>query len=145
VLLPTALPTSVFVSSGVSDNESHFIFSGRTRKALQFSEELKTATIIGDLPFQVGNSTVYSTTAISNGQDGVWLFAGNRPRATNPILLFNLITNDMDVQIANTTTLPTLYQVPVSVRDGKYGYLIGGLGRYTESDGTYYPTHGIVR
>jgi hypothetical protein len=145
VLLPTALPSPVYFSSGVSLKGSHFIFSGQERNALQFSEELETATIISDLPFQVGTSTFLSTTAISNGQDGVWLFAGNSPRATNPILLFNVTTYDVDVQIANTTTLPTLYQVPSSVRDGKYGYLIGGLGKLTESDGTYYPTDGILR
>jgi hypothetical protein len=143
--LPTTLPSSVYASSGVSINGSHFIFSGRTRSVLEFSEEFEVGKIIGDLPFQVGTSTVASTTAIPNGQDSVWLFAGSSQRATNPILLFNVTTKDVDVQVANTTTLPTLYQVPVSVSDGRNGYIIGGLGYASESDGSYYPTNGILR
>jgi hypothetical protein len=145
VRLPTTLPSSVYVSSGVSINGSHLIFSGQGRSVLEFSEESEAVKIIGDLPFQVGTSTVYSTTAIPNGQDGVWLFAGNSPRATNPILLFNVTTKDVDSQVTNTTSLPTLYKVPVSVSDGRNGYLIGGFGYVGESDGSYYPTNGILR
>jgi hypothetical protein len=145
VRLPTTLPSKVYVSSGVSINGSHILFSGEPRNVLEFSEESEAVKIIGELPFQDDNLTVLSTAAIPNGQDSVWLFAGNSQRATNPILLFNVTTKDVDVQVANTTTLPTLYQVPVSVSDGRNGYIIGGLGYASESDGSYYPTNGILR
>jgi hypothetical protein len=108
VRLPTTLPSSVYASSGVSINGSHFIFSGRTRSVMEFSEEFEVGNVIGDLPFQVDTCTVASTTAIPNGQDGVWLFAGNSAKATNPVLLFNVTTKDVEVHVANTTTLPTL-------------------------------------
>jgi hypothetical protein len=143
--LPTTLPSSVDVSSGVSIDGSHFIFSGDPSNVLEFSEDSEAVKIIGDLPFQDDNLPVLSTAAIPNGQDSVWLFAGNSPRATNPILLFNVTTKDVDSQVANTTSLPTLYQVPVSVSDGRNGYLIGGLGELRENDGSYYPTNGILR
>jgi hypothetical protein len=145
VRLPTTLPSSVYASSGVSINGSHIIFSGQGRNVLEFSEESEAVKIIGDLPFQVGTPNVYSTTAIPNGQDCVWLFAGNSPRATHPILLFNVTTKDVESQVTNTTSLPTLYKVPVSVSDGRNGYLIGGFGYVSESDGSYYPTNGILR
>jgi N-acetylneuraminic acid mutarotase len=145
VRLPTTFPTAVYASSGVSINGSHYIFSGRLRNVLVFSEESEAVKIVGDLPFQDDNLTVLSTAAILNGQDSVWLFAGNSPKATNPVLLFNVTTKDVDVQVANTTTLPTLYQVPVSVSDGRNGYIIGAFGNVRESDGSYYPTNGILR
>jgi hypothetical protein len=144
VRLPTTLPSPIYASSGVSINGSHVIFSGQARTILEFSEESEAVKIIGDLPFQ-DNLSVLSTAAIPNGQDSVWLFAGNSPRSTNPILLFNVTTKNVDSQVANTTSLPTLYQVPVSVSDGRNGYLIGGLGRLRENDGSYYPTNGILR
>jgi hypothetical protein len=144
VRLPATLPSPVYLSGGVSINGSHFIFSGQTRTVLEFSEKSEAVKIIGELPFQ-DNLPVLSTAAIRNGQDSVWLFAGNEFSAANPVLLFNVTTNGVDVQVANTTTLPTLFQVPVSVRDGRNGYIIGGLGLVRESDGSYYPTNGILR
>jgi hypothetical protein len=144
VRLPTTLPSPVYVSSSVSINGSHFIFSGQARTILEFSEESEAVKIIGDLPFQE-NLPVLSTAAIPNGQDCVWLFAGNSPRATNPILLFNVTTKDVGSQVANTTSLPTLHEAPVSVSDGRNGYIVGGFGMVRESDGSYYPTNGILR
>jgi hypothetical protein len=144
VRLPTTLPSSVYVSSGVSINGIHFIFSGRASNVLEFREDSEAVKIIGDLPFR-DTLLVFSTAAIPNGQDGVWLFAGNNLRPTNPILLFNVTTKNVDSRVANTTSLPTLYSVPVSVSDGENGYLIGGLGKMRESDGSYYPTNGILR
>jgi hypothetical protein len=145
VRLPTTLPAPVYLSGGVSINGTHLIFSSRQRNVLEFSEEFEAVKVIADLPFQVGTSTVFSTTAIPNDKECVWLFAGNNPRATNPILLFNVTTKVVDVQAANTTSLPNLFEAPVSVRDGESGYLIGGFGRVRESDGNYYPTNGILR
>jgi hypothetical protein len=144
VRLPTVLPSPVFVAGGVSINGTIFIFNGRQRNILEFDQESETATIIGDLPFQTGNSTVYSTTAIPNGQDGVWLFAGNDPKATNPVLLFNTANKVVYIPTANSTSMPPLYEVSVSVWDGSYGYLIGGLGKVKESDGSYSPTNGVL-
>jgi hypothetical protein len=75
---------------------------------MEFSEEAGTARIIGDLPFQNGPSFVYSTTTILDRKDGVWVFAGDSPKPTNPILLFNATTKDASSLSANTTLLPTL-------------------------------------
>jgi hypothetical protein len=144
VRLPTALPSPVIMAGGVCINGTIFIFNGRQRNVLEFNQESETAKIIGDLPFRTGTSTVYTTTAISNGQDGVWLFAGYSPKATNPVLLFNTANKVVYIPTANSTSLPTLLEVPVSVWDGSHGYLIGGLGRVEESDGSYHPSNGIL-
>jgi hypothetical protein len=128
----------------VSSNGTIFIFNGGQRNILEFNQESETGKIIGDLPFQTETSPVNSTTAISNGQDGVWLFAGNNPKATNPVLLFNTENKVVYIPTVNSTSLPTLYYVPASVRDGNHGYLIGGLGNAQESDGSYHPTNGII-
>jgi hypothetical protein len=143
--LPTALPYSLFASSGVSVGGTHFIFNAAAREVWEYSEELQTVKIIGDLPFQYGWFPVMSTAAIRTADGGVWLFAGNDPKAPAPVILFNVTTKDVNNQVANTTYLPTLYEEPASVSDGKHGYLIGGLGRLPEADGSYYPTNGILR
>jgi hypothetical protein len=144
VLLPSALPSPVYLAGGVSNNGTIFIFNGRQRCVLEFNQESETANIIGDLPFQTGNSTAYTTIAIADGKDGVWLFAGNNPKATNPILLFNTANKVVTIPTVNSTSLPSLYYKPASVWDGSHGYLIGGLGRAPESDGSYHPTNGIL-
>jgi hypothetical protein len=145
VQLPTALPSPVRQAGGVSTNGTLFIFNGKQRNVLEFNTELEIARIIGDLPFGNGTTTVYSTTAMQNGQDGVWLFAGNQTKASNPLLLFN--TENKSVYIptsANSTLLPTLHYGPASVSDGHRGYIIGGIGRSPEDDGSYHPTNGIL-
>jgi hypothetical protein len=142
--LTTALPSPVLYAGGVSNNGTIFIFNGRQRNVLEFDQKSETAKIIGDLPFQSGTSTVLSTTAIPDGQEGVWLFAGNTPKATNPVLLFNTANKVVYIPIIDSTSLPTLYYQPVSVGDGSHGYIIGGLGWWLESDGSYYPTNGIL-
>jgi hypothetical protein len=140
VLLPTVLPSSVYVSSGVSNNRTHFIFSGQAGNVLEFSEQFQTVKVIADLPFDI-DFPVLSTAAIPTGNDGVWLFAGQMYRVTNPVLLFNLTNKVVYNQVANTSSLPILYQVPASVSDGKHGYLIGALN----IAGDYHPTNGILR
>jgi hypothetical protein len=94
---------------------------------MEFSEETGTGRIIGDLPFQndTSNYIVESTTAISDRKDGVWLFAGNWLKPTNPILLFNTTTKEVYYSSANTTSLPTLYQTPASVSDGRADISLG--------------------
>jgi hypothetical protein len=86
VRLPTALPSRGFYATGVADNGTIFILNGPQGNILEFSESSGTAKIIGDLPFKDGASNVYSTTAIPNGQNSVWLFAGDNPKVTNPVL-----------------------------------------------------------
>jgi hypothetical protein len=140
--LPKELPSPVFTAAGMSVNGTIFIFNGRQGNILEFSETSETAVIIGDLPFQSVNSTVSSTTAIPNGNDGVWLFAGNRP--TNPVLLFNTVNKVVYIPTENVTSLPTLFFQPASVWEGRHGYLIGGLGRAPEIDGSYHPMNGIL-
>jgi hypothetical protein len=144
VRLPTELPSSVVLASGVSINGTIIIFNGRERNILEFNQQSESASIIGDLPFVNGTSTVGSTTAIPNSQDGVWLFGATFPKATNPILLFNTANKVVYIPTVNPTSLPTLFDLPVSVRDGNHGYIIGGFGRVQESDGSYHPTNGIL-
>jgi hypothetical protein len=146
--LPTELPSRILLrAAGVSCNGTIFIFNGIESIIMEFSEQFGTAQIICALPFL--SSYYYgpiSTTAIHNGHDGVWLFAGYSSEATNPILFFN--TTDKVVFIPSlknaTSTLPNLFDVPASMSDGRQGYLIGGLGRLSEHDGSYHPTNGII-
>jgi hypothetical protein len=141
VTLPTQLPSDLYYAGGVSI----LPFNGRERNIMEFSEETGSARIIGDLPFQNGTSPVTSTTAVPDGKDGVWLFAGNDRKPTNPILLFNTTTKDIQSSLANATSMPTLFYLPASVSDGCYGYLIGGLGRAKEIDGCTHPSNGVLR
>jgi hypothetical protein len=145
VRLPKELPSRVFYASGVADNGTIFIFNGQPRNILEFSESSGTAKIIGDLPFKDGDSNVYSTTAIPNGQDSVWLFAGDNPKVTNPVLDFNMTSKIVQISSVDTTSLPTLYGVPSSVSDGLHGFVIGGIGLAREIDGSFHPTNGILR
>jgi hypothetical protein len=144
VQLPSALPSPVVFASGVSSNETIFIFNAAHDNVLEFNQESETAKIIGDLPFQTGDSIVFSSTAIPNGQDGVWLFAGYTTKATNPVVLFNTANKVVYIPTVNSTSLPTLFYQPASVWYGSYGYLIGGIGRAQESDGSYHPSNGIL-
>jgi hypothetical protein len=143
--LPTALPSQVRYSGGVSMSGTIFLFDGYQRTVMEFSEETETASIIADLPFKNDTSAIGFTSAIPHGADGVWLFAGNGKKPTNPILLFNTTTKDVKILSENTTSLPTFYDVPASVSDGHYGYLIGGLGKAKESDGSTHLSNGILK
>jgi hypothetical protein len=121
-----------------------FLFDGYRGKIMEFSEKTETARIIGDLLFQNGTSTVVSTTAIPDGNDGVWVFSGSYVKPSNPVLQFNATTKDVNSSSANTA-LPTLYFRPASVSDGCYGYVIGGLGWARDSDGSTHPSNGILK
>jgi hypothetical protein len=142
--LPTILPSDVFLSGGVSMSGTIFLFDGRKEKLMEFSEDTATARIIGELPFQNGAYTVLSATAILDSKDGVWLFAGDYEKPMNPVLLFNTTTKDVSSSSANTTHFPTL-SYPASISDGHSGYLVGGLGRAKESDGSTHLSNGILR
>jgi hypothetical protein len=145
VQLPTRLPSGLQFAGGVSFNGTIYIFDGQHGSILQFNEESETTTIIGHLPFQLGTGIVTSTTVLPFGKDSVWIFAGNDPKASNPILNFNMTSNSVSIPSLNTSSLPTLYLLPSGVSDGKFGYLIGGLGRAPESNGSYHPSNGILR
>jgi hypothetical protein len=142
--LSTILPSDVFLSGGVSMSGTIFLFGGRKEKLMEFIEDTETARIIGELPFQNGTYTVLSTTAVPDGKDGVWLFAGDYEKPTNPVLLFNTTTKDVSSSSANTTNFPTL-SYPASISDGHFGYLVGGLGRAKENDGSTHQSNGILR
>jgi hypothetical protein len=143
VRLPTELPSPVFNAGGALINGKMFIFNGKGRCVMEFDLESETAKIISGLHFHYGKNPVYSTTAIPIGQDGVWVVAGSYPPADFNVALFNATTrHSMSV---NAYLLPTLYQRPVAVRDGRHGYVIGGLGRRKEEDGTYHRSDGVLR
>jgi hypothetical protein len=143
VRMPTALPSHVDYAAGVSLNGTILIFNGRHGTIMEFNETSETGKVIGELSF--GNSAVASTAAIPNGKGSVWLFAGNSPKATNPVLLFDMATKVVHIPTANSTSSPTLYVAPASVTSDSHGYLIGGLGRASESNGSMHPTSGILR
>jgi hypothetical protein len=143
--LPVDLPASVKFSGGVTINGTMFIFNGQGRNVLEFNQDLGTGRIIGDLPFLPGGSDVDLTTPIPNGKGDVWIVAGNNPRTTNPVLLFNATTKIVTFPSGNKNSFPTLTFGPASVTDGKHGYIIRGLGRLPESDGSYHRSIGILR
>jgi hypothetical protein len=84
VRLQTPLPSLINLAGGVLKNRTMFIFNGPRNRILEFNQESETAELIGELPFHNESSTVYSTPAILTDQEGVWIFAGNNPKATNP-------------------------------------------------------------
>jgi hypothetical protein len=118
---------------------------GLARNVLEFSEETETARVIAELSFYNGTSTVLSVTALPDNNDGIWLFAGNQGKPTYPILQFNTTTRAVQIPNADTTSQPTLYWAPDSVRDGSHGYIIGGIGRAPEGDGSFHPGNGMMR
>jgi hypothetical protein len=152
VELPAYLPSPVHSAGGVSTNGTIFIFNGPYRVVLEFNEELEKAEVIGDFLFQNG-TFFHSTTAIPNGQEGVWLFGGTSEcefesgggKPTNLILYFNTTSKTMSIPNGNFTSLPTLCETPAPVFDGHNGFLIGGLGREWESDGSYRPINGLLK
>jgi hypothetical protein len=149
--LGTTIPSSILYASGHSMNDGTIhIHNGKYgRNVLEYDEVSEKTKVIADLPFQSGVSVVISNTAISYGKDGgVWLFAGNNPKPKNPVLHFNTTTKTMSIPgpSANVSSMPTLYEYPAAVTDGRYyGYLIGGIGRVSEKDGYYHPSNGILR
>jgi hypothetical protein len=132
-------------AAGTSANGTIIIFNGIRRNILEFDEATETANITGDLPFQNGTSTLGSTTAIPDGKDGIWLFGTSDPKPTNPILHFNTVNRTVSIPPVNRTALPTLYADTAAVWDSQHGYLIGGIGRAQEANGSFHPTNGILR
>jgi N-acetylneuraminic acid mutarotase len=148
-LLSAELPSRVVYASGLSNKDGTiFIYNGYTSNIIQFDETSETAKVIADLPFQSDTQAVFSATAIPNGKENgsVWLFAGNNPKPTNPILLFNMVTPTVSIPTGNATfQFPTLYETPATVTDGRDGYVIGGFGRAAERNGSYHPNNGILK
>jgi N-acetylneuraminic acid mutarotase len=147
--LSAELPSPIMYASGLSNKDGTiFIYNGYTRDIIQFEEASETANVIADLPFQSDPQAVFSAAAIPNGKENVsiWLFAGNNPKVTNPILLFNTVTKTVSIPTGNKTSqFPTLYETPATVTDNKDGYIIGGFGRVAERNGSYHPTNGILK
>jgi N-acetylneuraminic acid mutarotase len=146
----TTNPYSILHASGLSMNDGTIlIHNGRYgSNVLEYDELSEQVKVIVDLPFQSSNALVFSNTAIPYGEDGgVWLFAGNNPKPKNPILHFNTTTKTVSIPgpSSNVSYMPTLYEYPAAVTDGRYGYLIGGIGRVPEKDGYYHPSNGILR
>jgi hypothetical protein len=145
VRLSTALPSSLRYAGGVSMNGTMLLFDGHEKHIFEFIEETETATVIAELSFYNGTSTVLSVTALPDNNGGIWLFAGNFEKPTYPILQFNTTSRAVQIPNADTTSLPTLHYAPESVRDGSHGYIIGGIGRAPEGDGSIHPGNGILR
>jgi hypothetical protein len=150
IRLPKELPLRVSHAGGVSSNGIAFIFNfnGAWAHVMEFTEDTESARVGADLPFEdyEVDHTVSSIVAIpAEGKDEVWLFAASTNQLKNPVLLFNVKSRTVSIPSVNTTSLPTFYEVPASVSDGRYGYIIGGMGRVQETDGSYSPRNGILR
>jgi hypothetical protein len=145
VRLPIALPSSIFYDDGVSIIGTILLFDGRGKNILEFSEETETARIIAELSFFHDSSSVATVAALPDNQDGIWLFAENTGNPTYPILQFNTTTKAVQIPNVDTASLPTLSYSPATVRDSSHGYLVGGIGRDPEVDGSYHPGNGILR
>jgi hypothetical protein len=143
--LSTALPSPLPYAGGVSMNGTMLLFDGQRKNILEFSEETETARVIAELSFDDDTYSVTSVTALPDNKDGIWLFAGSSSKPTYPILQFNTTTRAVQIPNADTTSLPRLYYTPDSVRDGSHGYIIGGIGRAPEGDGSIHPGNGMMR
>jgi hypothetical protein len=148
--LSAALPSSVTFASGLANkvDGTILIFNAKFgRNVLEFKEDSGTGRIVGQLPFQSDErALIFSNTGFSNGKGGVWLFSGNDPKTTNPVLFFDTKRKSVKIPTGNSTSkLPTLFENPATVTDGKNGYIIGGIGRAKERDGSYHPGNGILR
>jgi hypothetical protein len=143
--LSTALSSSLSWAGGVSINGTILVFDGRGRNILEFSEETETATVTAELSFYNGTYNVLYVTALPDNNDGIWLFAGSSSKPTYPILQFNTTTRAVQIPNADTKSLPYLFYAPESVSDGSHGYIIGGIGRAPEGDGSFHPGNGMLR
>jgi hypothetical protein len=109
--------------------------------------ESDTARIIAELPFWYGKNTVLSTAAIFDGKDSVLLFAGEFQKPHHQILRFNTTSKLVSIPEQETSKVPTFccFLAAGAIWDGQEGYIVGGIGRTSESDGSYHPTNGILR
>jgi hypothetical protein len=85
IRLSSLLPSPVEEATAVTIKKTAFIFNGRYRNILEFDMESDAARIIAELPFWYGKNTVLSTSAIFDGTDSVWLFAGEFQKPHHPI------------------------------------------------------------
>jgi hypothetical protein len=143
VKLGTVLPSTVYYAAGLTTSQSAFIIDGRTLKIMEFDLASGSVNIIGNLPFE--NGTVISTASITdNSSDRVWLFPVSWDKLNNPVKIFNSKTRHTANPHQNVS-VPSLSVNPATVSTGRYGYIIGGIGRKSEPDGTKHPSHGILR
>jgi hypothetical protein len=138
IRLSSLLPSPVEEATAVAINKAAFIFNGRYRNILKFDMEL---------PFWYGKNTVLSTSAIFDGKDSVWLFSGEFQKPHHPILRFNTTSKLVSIPEQESSKVPTLrcFLASGAIWDGQEGYILGGIGRTSESDGSYHPTNGILR
>jgi hypothetical protein len=149
-VLASVLPTPLMDGAAAilsDDNRTAFIFNGRGGNILEFDMITETATVIlggEELP---NFGTVNSTSAVRIREDLVWLFfAGMEGGLVNPVLEFNTTSKLVSIPENNSNkSFPGLYANPALVSDGRNGYIVGGFGRLEESDGSDFPTDGIVR
>jgi hypothetical protein len=143
VKLSTVLPSDVVNAAGVTTSQSAFIFNGRYRKIIEFDLATETVDEIGQRSF--GNDSVVSTASITDSASNrTWLFSTSWDKFNNPVETFNSETR-LTSYPNHDINVPSLYRKPAAVSAGRYGYIIGGIGRETESDGTKHPSRGILR
>jgi hypothetical protein len=143
VKLSTVLPSEVYVAAGLSTKHSIFIFNGKQNNILRFNLDSETVKIVEDLSF--GNDTVSSTSCVTDSTSNkVWILRGSGSKLANQAMIFNTIS-ELTATPHPNVSLPSLCCKPTTVSTGRYGYIIGGIGKVPESDGRKHPSHGILR
>jgi hypothetical protein len=143
IKLDTVLPFDVKYAAGAVSFQSAFIFNGRSKNILEFDLESETVKIIGDLSF--GNGRVGSTASVMDSSwKMVWIFPGSYGKITDGAKMFNLETK-LASNPQHRLSFPPLFHSPATVSAGRYGYIIGGIGRKTKSSGIQHPSQGILR
>jgi hypothetical protein len=141
--LGAVLPFDVNYAAGAVSSQSAFIFNGRSENILEFDLESETVKIVGDLSFR--NGTVSSTASIIDSSlNGVWIFPGSDDKLTDGVKMFNLETK-LASNPHHHLSIPPLFHSPATVSAGRYGYIIGGIGRISKSSGIQHPSQGILR
>jgi hypothetical protein len=141
--LDTVLPFDVNYAAGAVSSQSAFIFNGRSKNILEFDLESETVKIVGDLSF--GNGTVRSTASvIDSSWNMVWIFPGSYSKLSIGAKMFNLETK-LASNPHHHVSFPPLFRSPATVSAGRYGYIIGGIGRKTKSSEIQHPSQGILR
>jgi hypothetical protein len=144
VELSTVLPSGVQFAAGITINQSAFLFTIHSGVIQEFNMQSETVKIIGDLWF--GDVISYSTASITDSSSNtVWLFPGSDEKHINRSLIFDPETKLTSTSPYQNERFASLNQYPATVSTGRYGYIIGGIGRTPNPDGSKYSSNGILR
>jgi hypothetical protein len=142
-LYPSHVVYSALVSS-TAEGTLSFIFNGQSRDIIEFDTKTERSKVIGQLDFT--DDVVLSVGGIPDGKESIWLFSSDYIRPQITVLHFNTTSRLISIPEGNfNASLPRLFVKPAMVFDGLVGYIIGGVGRLRNEDGSLPPTNGILR